>query len=202
MNAELLTPDDTRILARPGEVGIAHEWVVWPKSRTGDSDDTFDVRISSVELAAPGPFATLPGHDRLLIVTSGEGLILTHGDAAPRASMRRLEAYPFPAEWPTSAELAGGVVTVFNVTTRRDQAEATFETLRLGTRQVWEALDSPAALVHCIHGSLNARVSDEEDSFSLEAGECLWLQDLQGTEALEFEGRTTDCEVLLIGIRL
>lgn len=198
MNTRLLTPEDTRVLARPGEVGVAREWVVWPSNST----DAFDVRISSVELAAPGPFKTLAGFDRLLTVTSGEGLVLAHGDAAPRARIRRLEAYPFPGEWPTTAELSKGVVTLFNVTTRRPQAEAQVETMRLGTRQVWEALDSPAAMIHCIGGSLAVRIADEDEDFRLESGESLWMQNIEGSRELEFEGRSTDCEVLMVGIRL
>ncbi len=200
-----LTPEDTRILPRPGELGIAREWVVWPPKGSAAPEGegaAFDVRISSVELAAPGPLATLPGYDRMLIVTEGEGLILSHGEEAPRANVRRLESYNFQGDWPTEAELSRGVVTVFNVTTRRRQAEARVETLRLGTRQVMESLESPAALAHCIRGSFTARLTGEDEPFEIQGGESLWLHELAGAEDIELEGTTTDCEALLVRVQL
>ena len=202
MKIRQLSAEDARVSPRPGEVGVAREWIVWPPRRADDVSNDFDVRISTVELAAAGPLATLEGYDRMLVVTEGEGLILSHAAEAPRANVRRLESYSFQGDWPSEIELNRGVVTVFNVTTRRGQAEAHVETLRLGTRQVMEALDAPAALVHCIRGTLTARITGEDAPFDLPKGECLWLHELRGGEEVELHGTSTDCEALMVRLRM
>ena len=202
MRIRHLSPEDARLSPRPGEVGVAHEWIVWPPQHIEDPTNDFDVRVSTVELAAPGPLASLDGYDRMLSVIEGEGLILSHSDEAPRASVRRLESYPFQGEWPTEIELTRGVVTGFNVTTRRGQAEAHVEILRLGTRRVMEALDVPAALVYGIRGTLAARITGEEEPFELQECECLWMHELGGGEEIELQGSSTDCEALLVRLRM
>ena len=202
MKIRQLSAEDARVSPRPGEVGVAREWIVWPPRKSGDETSHFDVRISTVELAAAGPLASLAGYDRMLVVTEGEGLILSHAEEAPRANVRRLESYSFRGDWPAEIELNRGVVTVFNVTTRRGQAEAHVETLRLGTRQVMEALDAPAALVHCTRGALTARITGEDEPFELPQGACLWMHELRGGEEIELQGTSTDCEAVLVRLRM
>lgn len=196
METRHLNAEDARLSPRPGEVGVAREWVVWSRS---NSDD-FDARLSSVELAAPGPLTRLEEYDRTLIVTDGEGLIFDHGDAAPRVNVRRLESYSFPGEWPCHIELHRGVVTVLNVTTRRTRAEARIEALRLGTRRVMESLEGSAALLHVLRGTLRARVANEEEPFVIAGGEALWLEETD-SEEIEIQGESTDCEALLVRLR-
>ena len=193
-----LTSENARLLPRPGEVGIAREWIVWPAPREPESP--FNLRISTVELAAPGPLTRVEGYDRLFAVTEGEGLLLSHGDAAPRASVRRLEVYAFPGDWPTEAELHRGVVTVLNVTTRRGGAKARVEALRLGTRRVLEASEAPAVFLYAVRGSLVARITDEDDPVTLAAGESLWLSALEGSEEIELQGDEESCEALIVRV--
>lgn len=197
-----LSLNDAKVLPRPGQVGVAREWVVWPEPLASrEISDTFDVRISTLELAAPGPLSSLNGYDRLLTVIDGEGLSLSHGDAAPRSVVRRFDVVSFAAEWDTQVELSRGVVTVLNVTTRRGKATARIESLRLGERQVLESLEADAAWVSCTAGDLTVRVTDQEEPYDLHSDDSLWMYDLEGFEELELTGNSPVAQAVLVALR-
>lgn len=194
-----LTDADVRILPWKNGRGITEELAIWPRGATLDRGD-FDWRISKAAVDDSGPFSTFPGFDRLLLVTDGDGFVLTHGDHAPRTRVRRFEPYLFAGDWPTTAELIGGQVSDFNVLLRRGQWQANIEVLRLGRRRAREALSAGHAFVHMVSGDLVARVTGEEEPFALEEHESLWACELTDGDELDLAGQSEDSVALLVRI--
>ena len=88
--------------------GFTHELAIWPAGATLARDD-FDWRVSKATVDEPGPFSIFRGFERVLVVTSGDGIVLSHGSSGSsrsRARLRALEPYRFSGDWPTEAELA------------------------------------------------------------------------------------------------
>jgi environmental stress-induced protein Ves len=147
-----------------------------------------------------GPFSAFPGVERILVVTEGAGLVLSHGKHAPRARLRRLEPYRFAGDWPTIAELPGGPITDFNVMLRAGRARADVQGLALGLRRSRDSLAAGHAFVHLLVGRCRARVTGEEEPFDLGAGSSLWVRGLRGGEELDLEGRASGCELLVVAL--
>ncbi len=194
-----LGADDARILPWKNGRGITEELAIWPSGSVFERGD-FEWRISKAAVVASGPFSTFPDFDRLLLVTQGDGLVLTHGDHAPRARVRRFEPYLFDGDWPTSAELLGGKVSDFNVLLRRGRWRASIEVLELGGRRARESLAAPHAFVHALSGRFVARVTGEEEPFALDAGESLWIQDAADGDEVDVAGKADDSTIVLVRI--
>jgi len=148
-----------------------------------------------------GPFSSFPGFERVLVILSGTGLLLAHGELAPRARLRALEPYRFPGEWPTTAELAGGPLDDFNVLLRRGAWEADVQVLRLGQRSAREALASEQAFTHVVRGAARARITGEEEPFDLAAGDSLWVRGIAASDELELAGESGDAVALLVRLQ-
>jgi len=193
----LLTEGDARQVPWSNGRGVTAELAVWPPGASLEHGD-FDWRISCAPVDEPGPFSTLPGIERILVLTDGAGLELEHGDQAPRAWLRRLEPYRFSGAWPTSATLPSGPVRDFNVMFSPERLDAEVTTLALGERRLRETLRPGHAFVHVLGGSLTARVTGEEHAFELEPGDSLWARGLAGGEELDVVGHTPGLAVLLV----
>lgn len=194
-----LTADDVRILPWKNGRGITEELAIWPPDAAFDRGD-FEWRISKAAVDDSGPFSAFPGFDRLLIVTEGEGFMLSHGDLAPRARVRRLEPYLFEGDWPTTAELLGSTASDFNVLLRRGEWRASIEVLRLGRRRAREAFADEHAFVHVVTGRMIARVTAEEEPFALEEHDSLWVRELSDGDELDLAGQSADSIALLVRI--
>jgi hypothetical protein len=179
--------------------GVTHELAIWPPGSTLARGD-FDWRISRSAIDSPGPFSKFAGFDRVLIVTRGTGLSLTHGEDAPRARLRTFEPYRFSGEWTTRCDLVAGTVEDFNVISRASRCAAHVDVTRLGDRRRREAIGPGHAFAHVLSGSVIARITSEEEPFELEAGESLWAQSLVKEEEIEVAGMSSDTVVVLIGI--
>ncbi len=195
-----LTPADTSAIPWKNGRGTTRELAVWPEAACFERGD-FDWRISLACVDAPGPFSSFAGYDRVLVVTRGNGLVISHGASAPRARLRPLEPYRFSGDWPTNAVLVSGAVTDLNVIFRRGRIEAELEILRLGVRRSRESLCAGHAVLHVIQGRLVARVTGEEEPYELGAEASLWVRGLRGEEELSLAGREPETEVCLIEIR-
>ena len=189
-----LTPDDARLVPWKNGRGVTRELALWPE----DAREDWAWRLSRALVDAAGPFSAFPGCERVLTVTSGPGLVLAHGAAAPRARLRPLEPYRFSGEWATTAELVGGPVEDFNVITRVGRARAEVEVLRLGARRARAALGAGQAYAHVLGAGLEARVTGEEEAFALGADDSLWVRGARGGEELDLVGRGAACVVLLV----
>ncbi len=177
--------------------GTTRELALWPDGASFERGD-FDARISVAGVDESGAFSKFAGFERLLVLTGGEGLVISHGELAPRARLRNFEPYRFSGEWPTSAELVRGAVADFNVFLRRDRARAEVECLQLGVRRVRETLSCGDALCFVVRGAFTARVTGEEEPFELASGDSLRLAELRGVEELELTGRADDATALLV----
>jgi environmental stress-induced protein Ves len=160
----------------------------------------FAWRISRARVEEDGPFSEFAGFDRILVVVEGDGIVLAHGEAAPRARLRRFEPYRFAGEWPTRGELVRGGIADFNVITRRDAARADVQALPLARRSLREPLTTPHTFVHVLGGALFARVTGEEEPFDLVAGDSLWIRYPRVGDEVEFTGRGDGTNALLVRV--
>jgi environmental stress-induced protein Ves len=103
--------------------GITREVAAF--SEAGD----FLWRLSLATVASDGPFSCFPGVDRTLTVLEGEGIELAVSGRAP-VRLAPGAPFAFPGDVAASARLLGGVVTDFNVMTRRDRLAHRVEVCR------------------------------------------------------------------------
>jgi len=167
--------------------GTTRELWLWPEQARFEALD-FELRIARARVASDGPFSDFAGFERHLVVLSGEGLELTHGEPPVRARLRPLEPYRFDGGEPASARLVRGPIEDLNVLVRHGAAEVELELLRLGTRRARVPLERGQAFVHLAAGSAQARVTGEEQPFELEPGDSLWIDGLSGGEELDLQG--------------
>jgi len=194
-----MTPADARRRPWKNGRGATDELALWPEGADFERA-AFSWRISRSRVEGPGPFSSFPGFERILVVTSGAGLVLEHGEHAPRARLRPLEPYRFSGDWPTSAGLPGGAIDDFNVIVRRAAGAGEVAVLRLATRRAREPLERGQAFAHVLHGNVTARVTGEEQAFELEQGDSLWARELSGGEELDLAGNVPGTVVLLVRI--
>ena len=180
--------------------GVTREIALGPDGAGFERGD-FDWRVSAARVEEPGPFSAFAGFDRTLVVTEGAGLILEHGEAAPRTRVRRMEPYRFSGDWPTRCELVAGAVADFNVLARRGKWRAEVLALELGRRVLRESAGADVLVVHVLRGKLSVRVSGEEDPFDLEAGDSLQLAGLAAHDELECAGSSESCSVIVTRLR-
>lgn len=178
--------------------GITEELAVWPRGSAFESGD-FDGRISKARVEEDGPFSAFEGFERILVVTAGDGLVLTHGDGR-RARVRALEPYRFDGGLETRAELTALAVSDFNVFTRRGANRADVEAVRLGLRRTRVSVGPGDAFVHLLSGAAVVRVPREEEPFELTSGESVWARGLMVEEEFEIGGLTADSVVLVVRI--
>ena len=195
-----LSVSDARHFAWKNGRGSTRELAICPPHASFERGD-FAWRISRTVVEEDGPFSSFPEFERILVVTRGRGLVLTHGAEAPRARVRALEPYRFAGEWTTEAELVSGSVADFNVLFRRGIVEADVRVLKLGERRVLESLAAGHGFVHVLSGVARARVSGEEEPFELDEGESLWVKDLAHEEELELAGESERGVVLVVQLR-
>lgn len=167
--------------------GTTRELWLWPEHARFESLD-FELRIARARVAGDGPFSDFAGFERHLVVLSGEGLELTHGEPPVRARLRPLEPYRFDGGEPASARLVRGPIEDLNVLVRHGAAEVELEVLRLGARRARVPLARGQAFAHLAAGRAQARVTGEEEPFELEPGDSLWIEGLAGGEELDLQG--------------
>jgi environmental stress-induced protein Ves len=84
--------------------------------------DDFSWRISLADIDTSGPFSSLPGIDRILVVIEGAGMVLAI-DGAVR-TIAPLAPVSFAGESVTTCELTAGPTRDLNVMTRRGACSA------------------------------------------------------------------------------
>lgn len=195
---ELRSIDQSRRVAWRNGRGFTEELVIWPTGATFERLD-FEGRISKARVEEDGPFSAFPGFERILVVTAGEGLVLSHGDGR-RARVRALEPYRFDGGLETRMELVAGPVADFNVISRRGVTRADVETMRLGARRTRVSVGPGDAFVHLSSGAAVVRVPREEEPFELAAGMSLWARDFAVEEEFEISGQSAETVVLVVRI--
>lgn len=72
-------------------------------------------RLGRTRIERPGPFSDLSGHDRILAVVEGRGLVLHAERRAPLDVREPFAPVRFPGEWRIVSELTAGPVGVVNL---------------------------------------------------------------------------------------
>jgi environmental stress-induced protein Ves len=188
---------DSRVLPWRNGRGRTEELAIWPTGADVGRGD-FDGRISASRVEEPGPFSSFVGFERVIVVTSGQGLVLTHGADAARVRLRPLEPYRFDGGLATRAELVAGPVDDFNVFARRGRARADVEVLRIGRRRARESVGPGHAFAHALRGCAIVRVPREEDPVEIAARESVWGRELPHEEEWELAGTSDDAVLVLV----
>jgi hypothetical protein len=192
-----LLPEDARVTPWRNAGGVTRELALWPEEASFEALD-FDWRIARARVERDGPFSLFAGFERHLVVISGAGLELEHGEPPVRARLRPLEPYRFDGGERAGARLLAGPVEDLNVLVRRGAARVELEVLRLGARRARATLAPGQAFAHLLSGRARARVTLEEEPFGLEAGHSLWIDGLRGDEELELAGAAADAAAVLV----
>jgi environmental stress-induced protein Ves len=138
--------------------GIAHQIAASP---AGAGYDTMDWQVSRPEIAADGPFSSLPGLDRQFMLVSGNGLTLKVRSDADGLSFDHqidapLEPFAFRGEWAVECVLRDGPVQVFNVMTRRGRAGARLEVVAAAAARPVAKPAGETLLVYVARGPVEA----------------------------------------------
>lgn len=185
MQLRHLTPADARRVPWKNGRGVTDELLVWPPGASLQRGD-FEWRLARAGVSEAGPFSEFPGFERVLLVTSGEGLLLR--PAAAAAPMRALPLRPvrFAGEGATSAELLGGPVTDLNLLLRRGVVRGDVDVLQPGGTPRRVRLAAAHAVLVLLAGALELRGLGAP--VVLAAGESLWARDAQAEAVVAGDG--------------
>ena len=191
-----LKPQDARRVPWKNGRGVTEELALWPPGASFERGD-FDWRIARAGVAEDGSFSEFPGFERVLVVCSGEGLLLRHGLAAP-VRVPRLQSHRFSGDDATTAELLAGAAIDVNVLARRGRVAAEVSVLRAG-RLSLPASDAEHSFVHVIEGDVAARVAGGSEPVTLSPRESLWI--LGEAPPIELQPAGSEHVLLLVRLR-
>lgn len=175
---------------------MTRELALWPAGASFERGD-FDARVSTASVTENGPFSAFAGFDRILVVTSGAGLVLDHGAAAPAARVDPLRPYRFRGDWPATATLLAGPVADFNVITRCGRLRADVTMIAPGQGTQTHRLVRGGALLHVLAGPVSVVAPQRCE---LAAGDSLLLRDAGDGETIEVAAGAPGCVALLVSI--
>lgn len=137
--------------------------------------DTFDWRVSMATVGSDGAFSTFTGADRTLCILDGAGISLDV-DGKNHILDSASDPFAFSGDLQARATLLNGLVTDFNVMTRRGRFNHTVRRMRLRLNEALTC-DASVTLLFCYNGTLDV-VSDTSserleplDSLVREAGD-------------------------------
>jgi len=193
---QLKAADVRRVPWKNGR-GVTTELAVFPASASFERGD-FDARVSKATIDETGPFSAYPGFDRVLVVLDRDGLVLDHGDAAPRARVRPLEPYAFSGDWPTNATPTNGPVADFNVFVRRGVRTADVRVCAPGQRPISVQLGDGDALVHVLVGPMIVRSGGDGRMIVVAANDSLCVRGTRAGDKIQLVGPEEDCVALIV----
>ncbi|MDH6257513.1 HutD family protein [Bradyrhizobium sp. BR13661] len=168
-----LEPFSFRRMAWKNGGGETAEIAIGPP---GATVGTFDWRISTARVAAPGPFSAFAGIDRTLVVLSGRGLRLVTrqpGEVREVVLGPDSEPYRFAGDVSVDADLLEGEPVVdFNVMTRRGRFSHTLRKMSVSGKAL---VASDIVVLFCISGRVDCRDDNKPAAarVPLSAGEAL-----------------------------
>jgi environmental stress-induced protein Ves len=131
----------------------------------------FDWRVSIATVNADGPFSTFNGHERHIMMLSGEGIVLDIEDRG-RFALEPLQPFSFSGDAQVYGSLVRGAVLDFNLMVRRDFGHGT---LRVVEGSAGDKLGSEKSLclAYVLQGKCKAGAYELEpnSSFCLRTGE-------------------------------
>lgn len=115
--------------------------------------DTFDWRVSFADVAADGPFSRFPGVDRVLVLLSGAGMLLS-GDAHSVELRAPFEPYAFSGDEGISCALVDGPVRDFNLMLRRERVSGHIVVVRDAAERIaparWRVCHATGGAIECL----------------------------------------------------
>lgn len=130
-----------------GGGGITHELARHP------ADGAFDWRLSVAEVGQDGPFSSLPGVDRVIVLCS-QGRMTLNGHP-----LQRFSPYAFDGATEISCAVPDGPTRDFNVMTRRGVCSATVATV-VGIAEYVETASVATTFVVVMDGMVRAGGAD------------------------------------------
>jgi hypothetical protein len=178
--------------------GIAHRIAVSP---AGAGYDALDWHVGRTEIAANGPFSSLPGIDRQFMLVSGNGLTLRVRSTAERLSFDRpipapLEPFAFRGEWDVECVLRDGPVQVLNVLTRRSRAGARIDVVEADAARPVAKPAGETLLAYVASGPVDAWGS--WGKATLAADDSVLLDDAGATEIAIAPGAGRSARLVLV----
>jgi environmental stress-induced protein Ves len=167
---------DYRRMAWKNGGGETAEIAIFPEDATLD---TFDWRVSTATVGADGPFSIFPGVDRSLSVLQGSGLTLFPEARGPIVLATMSLPVAFPAELPVMARLLRGVITDFNVMTRRGRFRHHVSRMSLAG-QTNLICHGAAMLIYLADGA--ADVIDVKGRSRVESGDAVLVDSREGAD--------------------
>lgn len=181
MGTRILRSSDSTRQPWVNGAGSTRELIQWP----GDGSQ-WQWRLSIADVDRDAPFSGFPGVDRILVLLSGDGLVLRFADGREV----RLDT-PFAcARFPGEAELSGGPIdgptTDFNLMWRRDRFDAELWVRPMvGSLQLFASAGETWAL-HVAAGHV-----DGDEGLHLDAGDTLVSSDDGSARHLRLDGAGT-----------
>ena len=103
-------------------------------------------RLSIADVEADGPFSSLPGIDRHILVAHGDGMALTI-DGTTHVVRSGEPPLPFAGEAVTTCRLLGGPINDLNLMVRRDLATGALRRVHLASGDVYAPSADDVAVV-------------------------------------------------------
>lgn len=186
MSIRILRFDDSRRQPWANSAGSTRELMQWP----GDGQP-WQWRLSIADVDRDAPFSSFPGVDRILVLLSGDGLVLRFAAVDGECGREERLESPFAmARFPGEAELSGGPIdgptTDFNLMWRRDSFDAElWARPMVGSIQLFASPGETWAL-HVAAGHV-----DGEDGLHLDAGDTLVSRNDGTARHLRLDGAGT-----------
>lgn len=155
----LLSPTDYRTMPWKNGLGITREIAVL-RSAEDQASGRFAWRLSMADVTASAPFSPFPGCDRVIVLLSGDGMLLQSDEGGSHRLDQPLLPYAFSGDVSTDCRLLGGACRDFNVMVDRARAQAAVHVVTLSSQtQTVAAAGSTLALFVA-----SGRVHVHEDS--------------------------------------
>lgn len=172
--AQLLESDAYRETPWKNGGGRTAEIAIHPP---GASLDAFDWRLSSAEVAQPGPFSIFSGYRRLLTLLAGKELVLR--SEAQVAALEVGDVFGFDGGEAFAAEIPGGPVRDLGLIFRTPH-QAALKQIKFAGKPRSFRLQAPTNFFYAAAGAFSVSLYPGELMYSLAEGDCLRVGDAPG----------------------
>ena len=148
---QILSPSAYRTMPWKNGLGITHE-IAAQRSDEDKRSGGFAWRLSMAEVAASAPFSRFAGCDRVIVLLSGDGMVLDSGEHGCHRLDQPLAPYPFSGDWSTDCRLLGGPCRDFNVMVDRARVQATVRAVKLSPQPQTVAVEGARLALYTASG--------------------------------------------------
>jgi len=147
----VLRADDHVRMAWANGGGTTYQVATSPE---GAGLDTFDWRVSLAEVASAGPFSSLPGVDRILVLVEGDGMELVVDGRV--VSIGRHDVVRFAGDADAACTLTAGPTRDLNVMTRRGRCTASLDIVTVAGSATAEPVPDATTMLVVLDGQVRA----------------------------------------------